>query len=192
MSSRRLVFASTNAGKLAELSALLGSEWTVQSLSDFPQIGEIAETADTFEGNALLKARACLAATGILSVADDSGLCVDALGGGPGVHSARYAATDALRISTLLSALHGLTPEQRTARFVCVLCAAWPDGRIEYARGECEGRILHRPRGEGGFGYDPIFRLPEGRSMAELSREEKAAVSHRGKAFAALVTRLTT
>lgn len=178
---KTLVFATGNAGKLKELEALLGDGWRVKSAKDFPEISEVIEDADTFEGNAAKKAHAFAKATGLPALADDSGLVVDALGGAPGVHSARYAPTERERIDKLLSAMNG--QPQRSARFVCVLCLARPDGTELFARGTCEGEIGLARRGEHGFGYDPVFLLPSGRSMAELTRDEKSAVSHRGHAF---------
>ena len=185
---KTLVLATTHQGKLAELRDLLGAGWAVKSPADFHSVPEVEETATTFAGNAELKARALCAATGELSVGDDSGLCVDALQGRPGVYSARYAPTELARIEKLVAELEGAT--DRSARFECALCAVWPDGRVERATGVCEGRIGLAPRGQGGFGYDPIFELPDGRTLAELSRAEKAIASHRGAAFRALVTRL--
>lgn len=180
---KQLVFATSNQGKLVELRGLVGAELAVQSLADFPSIGEIAETAETFEGNAELKARAVAKATGKWALADDSGLAVDALGGQPGVHSARYAPTDQERIAKLLAALSSTPDEQRTARFVCALCLASPSGEVHFTRGVCEGRIGHAPSGAHGFGYDPIFVLPDGRTLAELTHEQKSGLSHRGQAF---------
>lgn len=184
-----IVFATTNAGKLGELSAMLGPSWRVKSARDYPEVGDVEETATTFAGNAELKARALCAASGELSLGDDSGLCVDALDGRPGVYSARYAPSDAERIAKLVGALRGAA--DRSAHFECALCAVWPDGRIETSSGRCEGRIGLAPRGQGGFGYDPIFEVADGRTLAELSGDEKAAVSHRGAAFRALVTKLS-
>ncbi len=186
---RVVVLATTNPGKLVELRELLGPGWLVKSPADYPGVQEVDETQSTFAGNAELKARALCAATGELSVGDDSGLCVDALKGGPGVFSARYAPTTEARIAKLLAALTGVT--DRSAHFECALCAVWPDGRIERATGVCAGRIGLEPRGQGGFGYDPVFELADGRNMAELSQLEKAAISHRGAAFRALVTTLS-
>lgn len=191
MNERSIVFATTNAGKVAELAELLGPSWVVKSALDFAQVGQIQETAVTFEGNAQLKARAFCEATGLLCVADDSGLCVDALEGRPGVHSARYAPTDAERNAKLLSELASIEAERRTAHFECALCAVWPDGRIEIAKGTCHGRIASEPRGDHGFGYDPVFELPTGQTLAQLTRSQKAQVSHRGAAFRALVTKLS-
>lgn len=182
---RTLVFASGNAGKVKELEGLLGAGWTVKSAKDFPALPDVVEDADTFEGNAAKKAHTFAKATGTWAVADDSGLVVDALGGAPGVYSARYAPTESERIDRLLGALTGV--EQRSARFVCVLCLAAPDGREFFARGTCEGTIGFERKGNGGFGYDPVFMLPSGKSMAELTKDEKSAISHRGNAFRALL-----
>jgi len=178
---KTLVFATGNAGKLKELEALLGDGWQVKSAKDFPEIAEVDEDADTFEGNAAKKAHAFSKATGLPALADDSGLVVDALGGAPGVYSARYAPTESERIDKLLGAMNGKT--ERAARFVCVLCLARPDGTEIFARGTCEGVIGTERRGANGFGYDPVFMMPSGKSMAELTRDEKSAVSHRGNAF---------
>ncbi|MDX2015860.1 MAG: RdgB/HAM1 family non-canonical purine NTP pyrophosphatase [Myxococcaceae bacterium] len=185
-----LVFATTNKGKLVELEGLVGPRLRVRSLKDFPEIGEIDETADTFEGNAELKARAVAKATGQWALADDSGLVVDALGGRPGVYSARYAPTDAERIAKLLSELSTVADPARTARFVCALCLASPSGERVFQRGTCEGRIGFVPRGAHGFGYDPIFVLPDGRTLAELTHEQKSGLSHRGQAFRLMLPEL--
>ena len=186
-----LVFATSNKGKLVELQGLVGAELTIQSLVDFPQIGEIAETAHTFEGNSELKARAVAMATGRWALADDSGLVVDALGGRPGVFSARYAPTDGERITKLLSELEGVPDRQRTARFVCSLCLCGPHEEVVFTRGSCEGRIGHSPRGAHGFGYDPIFELPDGHTLAELTHDQKSSLSHRGHAFRLMVPELS-
>lgn len=185
-----LVFATSNKGKLVELQGLVGANLAIQSLVDFPQLGEIAETADTFEGNSELKARAVATATGRWALADDSGLVVDALGGRPGVFSARYAPTDAARIAKLLGELAGVPDAQRTARFVCSLCLCSPKGEVVFTRGTCEGRIGHSPRGAHGFGYDPIFELPDGHTLAELTHDQKSGLSHRGQAFRLMVPEL--
>ena len=183
----KLVLASNNKKKMTELRELL-ADLPVEVLSqreagcDF----EAEETGATFEENARIKAAAALRATGLPSIADDSGLMVDALGGEPGVYSARYTgthdATDEERYTYLLKKLGDA--EDRAARFVSCVCCLMPDGKRIETRGECEGEILRAPRGEGGFGYDPVFR-PEGmdRSMAELTHKEKNAVSHRGKSL---------
>ncbi len=184
----KLVLASDNAHKLREFRELfrtLGVE--LLSKKEAGVAGEVDETGETFEENAFLKAEAVMRASGLPAIADDSGLCVDALGGEPGVRSARYtgshADSDEDRYRLVLKNLGGRT--DRGARFVCALCCVFPDGDVLRARGECEGEILFAPKGENGFGYDPIFR-PAGydRSMAELTMEEKNAISHRGRALA--------
>ncbi|WNG49482.1 RdgB/HAM1 family non-canonical purine NTP pyrophosphatase [Archangium minus] len=181
----RLLFATTNKGKLRELRGLVGDVVEVLALSDLPPIPEPVEDGVTFEENAELKARAYAEATGLPALADDSGLCVDALDGRPGVYSARYAeGSDKDRYEKLLGELSGVPDEKRTAAFVCALCLALPGkGRALIEVGRCEGRIGHAPRGSHGFGYDPVFVLPGGKSMAELTSEEKAGISHRGVAF---------
>jgi XTP/dITP diphosphohydrolase len=186
-----LVFATSNKGKLVELQGLVGAGVHVRSLKDFPEIGEIPETADTFEGNSELKARAVAKATGLWALADDSGLMVDALDGRPGVYSARYAPTDSERITKLLAELANVPDPKRTARFVCSLCLCSPSGEVVFARGTCEGRIGHVARGAHGFGYDPIFELPDGRTLAELTHDQKSGLSHRGQAFRLMVPVLT-
>ena len=187
----KLVFATRNRGKLAELRDLLGERSELLSAEDLP-VPEVEEDGSTFEENARKKATACARATGLPSLADDSGLCVDALGGEPGVRSARYAQPDdRARCDKLLHALQGVPEKRRGAAFRCALCLALPDGRTFVSHGECRGLIAPAPRGERGFGYDPIFQLePGGRTLAELSRDEKARVSHRGKAFRAMAPRL--
>lgn len=187
---RQVVFASSNAGKIKELQALLGEGWSVKSASDFPHIPEVIEDAATFEGNAAKKAHAFARATGLWALADDSGLVVDALQGRPGVFSARYAPTEAERIQKLLAELKDVPQAQRTARFVCVLCLASPAGEERFTTGSCEGSIGYAPQGEHGFGYDPIFVLPQGKTMSELTRDEKSALSHRGHAFRAMLPQL--
>ncbi len=192
-----LMLATGNPGKVAELRALLSmyldlSRWTLLTPRDWPcPLPNVAETGATFKENARLKAEALTAATGLPALADDSGLCVDALGGAPGLHSARWAgegASDADRNDRLLSALVAIPPEQRTARFVCVVALVAPHGQTLTAAGVCEGLILDAPRGVDGFGYDPLFFLPGlGRTMAELTAEEKNGVSHRAKAILHLV-----
>ena len=184
---RRLILASNNAKKLKELRAILadtGVEVIPQREAgcDF----EVEETGETFEENAYLKASAVTRATGEAAIADDSGLCVDALGGAPGVYSARFtgnhADSDEVRNRFLLEKMKDA--EQRSARFVSCICCTLPNGDILRSRGECEGEILHAPRGENGFGYDPVFLVKSaGRSMAELSAEEKNRISHRAVAL---------
>jgi XTP/dITP diphosphohydrolase len=188
----RLVLATRNQGKITELRALLsGLGVTVLGLGEFSEIGEIEETGTTFLENARLKARAVCRATGHISLADDSGLCVDALDGAPGVYSARYAghgATDAANNAKLLAAMAEVPEDRRGCRFVCVMVAAAPDGRELTAEGVWAGRLAVQPLGQAGFGYDPLFFDPElGRTAAELSSREKNARSHRSKALASLV-----
>ncbi len=187
---RTVVFASSNAGKIKELQALLGEGWVVKSAKDFPEIPEVDEDADTFEGNSAKKARTFAKATGLWALADDSGLVVDALDGRPGVYSARYAPTEPERIQKLLAELKDVPAQKRTARFVCVLCLASPAGDERFTRGTCEGAIGVAPKGTHGFGYDPVFELPNGKTMSELTREEKSALSHRGHAFRAMLPQL--
>jgi XTP/dITP diphosphohydrolase len=196
MTAARVVLASNNAKKLAELRRILeplvpGIE--VLGLADFPPYDEPAETEPTFEGNALIKARACLAVTGLPSLADDSGLCVDALNGMPGVLSARWSGVakadggDAVNNRLLLSQLSEVPAERRTARFVCVMALCTPDGREMVQDGEMTGRILAAEHGGGGFGYDPLFAA-DGYdvSTAELPPAEKDRISHRGRALTAM------
>jgi XTP/dITP diphosphohydrolase len=181
----RLLFATTNPGKVKELRGLVGDAVEVVSLQDLPPIPEPVEDGETFEANAEKKARAYAEASGLPALADDSGLCVDALGGRPGVHSARYAeGDDRARYQKLLGELEGLPEAQRSASFRCALCLAFPGGGVRIEVGRCEGRILTAPRGAHGFGYDPVFFLTAlGKGLAELTSEEKAGVSHRGQAF---------
>lgn len=188
----RVVLATRNKGKIAELHAMLsGLGVEVVGLEAFPSVGEIPETGTTFLENARIKAQAVCRATGLVSLADDSGLCVDALHGAPGVYSARYAgehATDADNNAKLLAAMAQVPPGDRTCRFVCVVVAAAPDGRELTAQGTWEGRLATAPSGQAGFGYDPLFFDPTlGRTAAALSAAEKNARSHRGKALAELV-----
>ncbi len=197
-----LMLATGNSGKVAELSALLALHPGLAGISlltprDWPHsLTPVEETGDTFAENALLKARALAGATGLPALADDSGLCVDALGGWPGLHSARWAgpdASDADRNLHLLSALAPFPePKDRAARFVCAVAVVSPDGDEAVGMGECAGVILTNPRGSAGFGYDPLFLLPDlGRTMAELRQDEKNTHSHRARAVAALAPRLS-
>ena len=188
-----LVIASGNAGKVREFAQLL--EDLGLDTQPQPEGIEVEETGDTFAANARLKAEAVAQATGQWALADDSGLSVDALGGVPGVHSARYAATDAARIERLLQELHdagALDPEARSARFTAALALADPSGRVVLeVEGHCPGQILMACRGDGGFGYDPVFYVPEVQlSFAEMPKALKAEVGHRGRAFAALKPQL--
>ncbi|HEX2274401.1 MAG TPA: RdgB/HAM1 family non-canonical purine NTP pyrophosphatase [Acidimicrobiales bacterium] len=187
----RLVLATANPDKALEIAALLGGFDVVPRP---PEVPDVEETADTLEGNARLKARAVAAATGEAAVADDTGLEVAALGGRPGVWAARYAgegATYADNVAKLLAELEGVA--DRRARFRTVALAWFPDGTEVVGEGWVEGHIALEPRGTGGFGYDPVF-VPDGgdgRTFAEMTAAEKAAVSHRGRAFRALAAALT-
>jgi len=190
----RVVLATHNPGKIAELRALLaGLGPEVLGLADFPAIGLIPETGATFLENARQKALAVCRATGLTSLADDSGLCVDALDGAPGVHSARYAgeeASDTANNAKLLAAMADVPEAARTCRFVSVVVAVTPDGRELTATGVWEGRLGFAPDGTGGFGYDPLFIDPDlGTTAARLRPEAKNARSHRGRALAELRTK---
>jgi XTP/dITP diphosphohydrolase len=184
-----LVIASGNAGKLREFAALLAELPLV--VRPQPEGLEVEETGATFAENARLKAEAVARATGCWALADDSGLAVDALGGAPGVLSARYAPTDPERIARLLAELaaaDAIAPERRGAAFVAALALADPSGTVRLAvEGRCAGRIIEAPRGVGGFGYDPVFLVPElGLTFAEMDKATKGRVGHRGRAFALL------
>jgi len=188
---RDLLVATGNAGKVKELAALLeGSGISLRSLKDFPQVPSVQEDGETFTQNAIKKAKSACEATGIPVIADDSGLSVDALGGRPGVFSARYAGegcSDGDNNRKLLGELAGFGLEQRSAAFHCVIALCLPDGFCKTFDGELKGVITEAPVGSGGFGYDPLFLVPEyGMTLAELPLEVKNRISHRGRAFAAL------
>ncbi|GAB3532419.1 RdgB/HAM1 family non-canonical purine NTP pyrophosphatase [Arthrobacter tecti] len=200
MPEARLVLATRNAGKLRELRALLRDQ--VPGLDVDTQVidavaagaPDVVESGVTFEENALLKAHAVADATGIPAVADDSGLAVDVLGGAPGIFSARWSGRhgdDGANLRLLLGQLSDVPPDRRAARFVCAAALALPGGAETVTRGELRGTLLAAPRGDGGFGYDPILQ-PEGldRSCAELSADEKNSISHRSKAFRELLAAL--
>ena len=187
----RLVVASHNPGKVREIAELVRPFGVSVVTAGELGLDEPEETGATFEENAALKALAAARASGLPALADDSGLAVDALGGAPGIYSARWAGPDkdfaiAMRlVEDRLQALGATTPERRTARFVAVLCLAFPDAWSEAYRGEVEGVLVYPPRGTGGFGYDPIF-VPDGydRTFGELPAAVKAGISHRARAFA--------
>ncbi|HEX6041566.1 RdgB/HAM1 family non-canonical purine NTP pyrophosphatase [Longimicrobium sp.] len=198
----RLVVATRNPGKVREIHEMLAAlgGYEVVGLADLgiPESPDedAVEAFDTFEENALAKARYFAAKTGALALADDSGICVDALGGAPGVRSRRFAAPDEARGERqddannrhLLELLADVPDEARTARYVCAAALAWPGGREAVRTGTCEGVVLRAPRGTGGFGYDPLFHLPEeGGTFGELSAERKNEVSHRGRAIRAVI-----
>ncbi len=189
----KLVFASANKGKIKEMRELLvpaGIE--LLTLSDIGFTGDIEETGKSFEENARIKAFAICKFCGLPAVSDDSGICIDALDGGPGVYSARYLGADTpyeIKNPLLLELLKEVPPKLRTARYECCVCCVFPDGRELVTHGVCEGVIGDEPRGDNGFGYDPIFFVGD-KSMAELTDDEKNRISHRGKAvraFAALL-----
>lgn len=187
----KIIFATGNEGKMREIRMILADLGVeILSLRDAGIDIEIEENGKTFEENAVIKAKAVMEAAGTLVLADDSGLEIDYLNGEPGVYSARYLGEDTsyrIKNQNLIDRLKGVPEEKRTARFVCVIAAAFPDGRILTARGTIEGIIGYEERGDGGFGYDPIFWLPEyGCSTAELTMEKKNELSHRGKALRAI------
>ena len=183
----KLLLATNNAGKVKEYRSLLqGIPFELVTPKEMGNTMDVAETGATYRENARLKACSLAAQSGLLTLADDSGIEVDALNGEPGVMSARYAgenASDAERIDHLLSELKDVPKEKRTARFYCLIAIAQPNGTVQFCDGECKGTIAFKPSGERGFGYDPIFYLPEwGKTMAELPVEVKNQISHRGTA----------
>jgi XTP/dITP diphosphohydrolase len=183
----KLLLATNNKGKIREYKSLLqGIPFEIVTPADIGIASEVDEAGASFEENAQLKAVPMAGQSGLLTLADDSGLEVDALGGGPGVHSHRFAgegASDADRINILLSKLAGVPEKERTAQFRCAIAIASPEGFTEIFTGICRGVIIDKPRGENGFGYDPIFFIPElKKTMAELALEEKNRVSHRARA----------
>jgi XTP/dITP diphosphohydrolase len=187
----KLLIASGNAGKAADFRRLLPPSVEVLTLADVSVVLP-PETGTTFAENAVVKATAAADQSGLLAIADDSGLEVDALGGEPGIYSARYAGTppsDARNREKLLTAMRDIPPARRTARFRCAVALARPATLIVTAEGTCDGTIAPAPAGEHGFGYDPIFRLPppDGRTMAQLSPAEKNRLSHRARAYQAML-----
>lgn len=196
MTRPRVVVATLNAGKVAEIGAILSAlefELELVSLDAFPAV-EFPQEGGDYAANAIAKARAAATQLGVVAVADDSGLEVDALGGGPGPYSARFGGPgldDEGRLHALLDELVDVSEGARGARFVCVAAVATPSGDSASRRGECEGTLLRSPRGDAGFGYDPIFQLASGgRTMAEVPGQEKNRISHRARAFTALMSAL--
>jgi XTP/dITP diphosphohydrolase len=192
--SHILVLATRNQGKITEfrriLDALAPGEIELIGVDQFPDLIDVEETGSTFEENSLLKARYTSKATGLPAIADDSGLCVDALNGDPGIFSARWAGehgNDRANLDKVLNQLKDIPDDKRTAHFMCVASLVLPDGRHQVAEGRFDGHILHAPIGENGFGYDPIFQ-PLGMSIssAQMSAEEKDLLSHRGKSLRSL------
>lgn len=196
MRMKKLLVATHNQGKLqnfADMLQDLAIEWL--SLDDVGVVQDVEETGSTFRENSVLKARTYAAETGLLTLADDSGLEVDALAGAPGVYTARYGGaglTAVQRYQKLLNDLKNIPDAQRTARFRCVIVLAAPDGTIlGESEGVCEGRIAQKPAGDHGFGYDPVFFLPQfNQTMAQIPPSQKHKVSHRGQAMRAIVPRL--
>lgn len=192
--SHRLLLATRNKGKIEEfrriLDALAPGEIELVGLETFPNLHDVEEDGATFEENALKKAREMSLATGLPAIADDSGLCVDALGGDPGIYSARWAGShgdDSANTAKVLEQMRDIPDDKRSAHFMCVAALYLPDGRSHCEEGRFDGWLLHQPIGEFGFGYDPIFR-PEGLSIssAQMSAEEKDEISHRGKSLRAI------
>ena len=194
----KVVLASQNRHKLTEIQAILAQyDMELVLQSDLGVHVDVDETGATFEENSLLKARAVMEATGMPAIADDSGLCVDVLGGAPGIYSARYGAPDCVtdrdRLNYLLKNMRGIRSEERTARFVCVITLLYPDGRKLVARGTCEGMIAFEPSGEDGFGYDPVFYVPsQGCTFAQMGAEKKNDISHRANALRRLEAMLNS
>jgi XTP/dITP diphosphohydrolase len=191
----KFILATHNPGKLREMADILshlGVE--VVSPADVGITVEVEETGATFAENAMLKAKAICAASGLPAIADDSGLCVDALNGGPGVYSARYGGEgldDKGRYTLLLNSMRGQTT--RAAHFACAIACAFPGGKTLTAEGRCDGAIAFAPLGEGGFGYDPVFLVPEkGKTFGQLTAEEKSEISHRGRALRDFSAKLET
>jgi XTP/dITP diphosphohydrolase len=184
----KLIFATGNENKMKEIRMILADcGYEILSMKEAGIQADIVEDGSTFEENAIIKATAISKLCGCLVLADDSGLEIDYLNKEPGIYSARYMGEDTsydIKNAALIERLNGVPDEQRTARFVCAIAAAFPDGRVEVKRGTIEGRIAYEPAGENGFGYDPIFYVPEfGKTTAQLDPEEKNKVSHRGNAL---------
>ncbi len=194
---KKLIFATGNAGKMKEIRMILADMgYEIRSMKEEGLDPEIIEDGTTFEENARIKAKAVAALTDAIVLADDSGLEIDALNKEPGIYSARYMGEDTsyhIKNNNLIERLEGVPEERRTARFVCAIAAALPDGRVLETKGTIEGRIGYEERGENGFGYDPIFFVPEyGCTSAELTEEQKNEISHRGKALRAMKELLKT
>lgn len=188
---KKIIFATGNAGKMKEIREILKDlDAEVLSMKEAGVEADIVENGKTFEENAVIKAKTVCELTGEIALADDSGLEIDYLNKEPGIYSARYMGEDTsyrIKNANLIERLNGVPDEERTARFVCAVAAAFPDGTVKTVRGTMEGRIGYEEKGDNGFGYDPIFWLPEYEcSSAELSMEEKNKISHRGKALRAI------
>lgn len=188
---KRIIFATGNANKMVEIRSILRDlPVEVVSMKEAGIQADVVEDGTTFEENAIIKAKAIMELCGEIVLADDSGLEIDYLNKEPGIYSARYMGEDTsyrIKNANLIERLEGVEDEKRTARFVCAIAAAFPDGSVETTIGTIEGRIGYEEKGQNGFGYDPIFYVPEyGCTTAELSEEEKNAVSHRGKALTSM------
>lgn len=185
---RPILFATGNPHKVEEVAEILGADWRVEA-----QDPDVEETGTTFEENSLIKARALVEARGVVAIADDSGIEIDALDGRPGIHSARWT-EESDWIPRVLRELEGVEGADRSGRYVAAAAVVWPDGREHVVRGTVEGRIADGPRGDNGFGYDPIFVPDEGdgRTFGEFTAAEKHSMSHRGRAFRSLLDALTT
>ncbi len=189
-SPRKLLIATTNPSKRREMEQILGAanlNLELLTLESFPNAPEVEETGETFMENAHLKAQSAVQLSGLVCIADDGGLCIDALDGQPGVKSHRFLGENSSfqeKMTRIFEMMADVEEEARTCRFQCAVVIAVPDGRTFECLGVCEGRVGHEMRGGGGFGYDPLFALPDGRHTAELRPEEKHKISHRGKALA--------
>lgn len=192
---RKIIFATTNKGKLKEIREILGDKFEVLSMEEAGINIDIVENGTTFEENAIIKAETIMKICGEMVLADDSGLEVDYLNKEPGIYSSRYMGEDtpySVKNKAIIDRLEGVEDEKRTARFVCAVACAIPNKYTLIAKETMEGIIAHEPSGENGFGYDPIFFLPEyGKTSAQLTMEEKNKISHRGKALRAMTKRLS-
>lgn len=192
----RIVIATGNKDKVREINEILkGTDFDAVSMKEIGIDPEIIEDADTFEGNALIKAKTVHELTGDYVMADDSGLCIDALNGAPGIYSSRFCGEDSTyeeKFKKIFEMLKDVPEEERTAKFVCAIAVVRPDGSSFTVRGECYGVLHEKPMGEGGFGYDPIFYVPEfGMTTAQMTKDQKNSISHRGKALRAMVDKLS-